>query len=178
MIFNLFSSSKKEIQKHIILIRHAKSHAYTHESRDFERTLNERGHNDAQLMAKRLVAKYKQIDVLISSPAVRTVTTASYFAEAYHIADEHIILKPELYLAHHPVYYHLLKQLDDNIHVVAIVSHNHGITSFADSLTHKEVEHLPTASIFVVGCPIQSWKDLKPRENSYLFFDFPKKEQH
>ena len=48
-------------------------------------------------MASRLILKNIEIDILISSPAKRALTTAGYFAKAYNIANEKIILIPSLY---------------------------------------------------------------------------------
>src|SRR4051812_25574812 len=83
--------------KKLLIIRHAKSSWDPAVPKDFDRTLNERGHKDAPVMAKRLLKRDIEIDSLVSSPAVRALTTASYFAEAYDKKLKHITQVPALY---------------------------------------------------------------------------------
>ena len=67
--------------KTLLLIRHAKSSWDQAGLSDFDRPLNERGKNDAPVMAKRVKEKEIELDYLISSPAKRAKKTAKYFAE-------------------------------------------------------------------------------------------------
>ena len=60
--------------KTLILVRHAKSD-WTENTDDFDRPLNERGHQDAPKMAKFLKSEEVKIDVFVTSPAKRALTT-------------------------------------------------------------------------------------------------------
>ncbi len=62
--------------KTIYLIRHAKSDWDNPLLQDIERPLNERGYADANVMGTRL----KTPGLIISSPAVRALSTALIFA--------------------------------------------------------------------------------------------------
>ena len=55
--------------KTLYIIRHAKSDQ-SFFGNDFERPLNERGKTDAPMMAKRLLDKKIEIELLVSSPAI------------------------------------------------------------------------------------------------------------
>ena len=57
--------------KKLLLVRHAKSSWDDPFQKDFDRPLNERGHSDAPLMAKRLLKQDIDIDAFVSSTAVR-----------------------------------------------------------------------------------------------------------
>lgn len=64
--------------KQLLLVRHAKSSWANSGQSDFDRPLNERGHKDAPMMAKRIMDRGIHIDLVISSNAVRALTTAHY----------------------------------------------------------------------------------------------------
>ena len=68
--------------KQLLLVRHAKSSWANIDQDDFNRPLNERGHVDAPMMARRLLARGLSIDLIVSSTALRALTTAEYFAKA------------------------------------------------------------------------------------------------
>ncbi len=69
--------------KTLLLIRHAKSDWGNLMLSDFERPLNNRGEINAPEMAKRLVKRELFPQQLISSPALRAITTAKYFAKDF-----------------------------------------------------------------------------------------------
>ena len=65
----------------LLLVRHAKSSRDDPALFDRERPLNERGKRDAPKMAKRLAKRDLQPDLILSSPAVRALTTAQLLSE-------------------------------------------------------------------------------------------------
>ena len=69
--------------KTLLLIRHAKSSWDNLQLSDFERPLNDRGKNDAPLMAKRVKERKIKIERFISSPAKRAKKTAAIFMDEY-----------------------------------------------------------------------------------------------
>lgn len=85
--------------KQLLLIRHAKSDWGNAGLRDFDRPLNGRGKSSAPEMAERLVKQQIVPELIVSSPALRAITTAQYFATAWHIPLENIELEPAIYEA-------------------------------------------------------------------------------
>ena len=69
------------MSKKLLIIRHAKSDWNNPDLRDFDRPLNERGERNAPEMAKRLIKNDLVPQLLVSSPAVRALTTAELFAQ-------------------------------------------------------------------------------------------------
>lgn len=160
--------------KTLLLIRHAKSSWSDASQQDFDRTLNERGHKDAPEMAKRLLKKNITVDAFISSPAKRALTTCKYFAEAYKRKEKEIIFKPELYLAPVTAFYHVIGNIDDSLHNIAVFAHNPGISEFANELTNVNIDNMPTCSIFAVSVNTESWQNFLKSEKKFMFFDYPK----
>lgn len=160
--------------KSLIIIRHAKSSWDFSTLNDFDRPLNERGHRDAPMMAKRLLDKKIAIDAFISSTAKRAFTTAVYFAEAYDVKEKHIIKVPELYHAAPAVFYDVIKTVDDNLNTIALFSHNPGITDFVNQLTDVRLDNMPTCGVFAITIKTESWKKFAVAEKDFWFFDYPK----
>ncbi|MBC7912920.1 MAG: histidine phosphatase family protein, partial [Pyrinomonadaceae bacterium] len=72
--------------KQLLLVRHAKSDWNNSDLTDFERPLNKRGQKDAPEMAERLLHQHIIPQLIVSSPAVRALTTAEHFADAFGIS--------------------------------------------------------------------------------------------
>ena len=160
--------------KSLLVTRHAKSSWDNPLQKDFERTLNERGHRDAPAMAKGLLDKKIEIDAFISSPAKRAFTTCKYFAEAYDVKEKSIIVVPELYHASVNNFYNAIAKTDDAFSTVAIFSHNPGITEFVNGLTETKIDNMPTCGIFAVKAEVHHWNDFKKSARTFWFFDYPK----
>ncbi|WP_207491715.1 SixA phosphatase family protein [Aridibaculum aurantiacum] len=159
--------------KKLLLIRHAKS-SWDFYNEDFDRPLNDRGHKNAPEMAKRLLKQDIKIDAFVSSPAVRALSTAEYFAKAYDVKSKHIITIPSLYHAAPEIFYSVIEELDDELKTVAIFSHNPGITEFANEQTNTRIDNLPTCGIFAIKADIKHWTEFRNGDKDLWFFDYPK----
>ncbi len=160
--------------KHILLIRHAKSSWDDSSLSDFERPLNERGKTDAPVMAKKLGNKKIKIDALVSSPAKRAKQTAKHFTKEFGLKKKNIVFEPKLYEAGEENFYEVVENFKNKWDSVAIVSHNPGITSFADSLTDTDIDDMPTCSIFAVKVDTDKWKNFRAAKKEFWFFDYPR----
>ncbi|MEO8117630.1 MAG: histidine phosphatase family protein [Bacteroidota bacterium] len=160
--------------KTLFLVRHAKSSHAINGQRDIERSLSERGMEDANKMAKRLFSKNFSFDALISSPAIRAFTTCNIFAKVFNLQPANIIIENKLYEAGSETFYEVVKNTDDHFSGIALFSHNPGISYFAQSLTDKKIDGMPTCGVFGVEADIDSWKDFEQADKTFCYFDFPK----
>lgn len=159
--------------KQLLIVRHAKTKPAEEGQDDFERELNERGRRDAPAMAQRLLDKGVQIDVFVSSNAVRARSTAAFFAEAYGATDK-LELVPKLYHAGPAAFYNAITQIDDSATTAAVFAHNPGITAFANELTTTHLDNMPTCAVFAVKIHTDRWSDFKNAKKEFWFFDYPK----
>lgn len=172
---NVNSPSGNESYKTLLIIRHAKSSWENGVLTDFDRTLNERGLNDALAMAKRLQKKNIAIDLLVSSPAKRAKKTAELFASVYEIKTDQIKFIPALYHAPSNTFFEVISTIDDAANTVAIFSHNPGITEFVNLLTENvQLDNMPTCGIFAVKIYSTNWGNFVQAKKEFLFFDYPK----
>lgn len=167
-------SSETE-SKTLLIVRHAKSSWDIGTLNDFERPLNERGKKDAPVMAKRLVDRNVPVDVFVSSPAKRAKKTAELFCETYGKSEDDIIYVSMLYHASDEIFYEVVEQLDDAFNVVAVFSHNPGITEFVNNLAAGiKIDNMPTCGIYAIRVNLKKWADFKKAKKEFLFFDYPK----
>ena len=162
--------------KTLIVVRHAKSSWANIGERDFDRTLNERGKEDAPLMAEKLLKKNIKVDAFVSSSAKRARKTARAFAEVFGKTKEEIILSDDLYNAPAPTFYATIDGLKDEYESVAVFAHNPGITDFTNSLCDTKIDEMPTCAMFAVQAPVTEWKEFKTAKKKFLFFAYPKED--
>jgi len=163
--------------KTLLLIRHAKSSWDNSVLSDIERPLNERGKEDAPVMAKRIRDKKIKIDAFISSPAKRAKKTTKIFMKELDKKEKNLTLSPSLYEASTNDFYTAVENLDDKNDTVALFSHNPGITDFINSLDCSPVYNMPTCAVYALKIKTKHWKEFKDTEKEFLFFDYPKNEE-
>lgn len=160
--------------KTLLVVRHAKSSWDVPNQEDAERPLNDRGIKNAPEMAKRVRKKGVKIDLLVSSPAIRTFETARYFAKEFDIKKKNIVQQDKLYGAGTDNFYEVIAGLPEKQDTVAIFGHNPGITEFVNTLTSVRVDNMPTSAVFAVTADTNTWANFKESLKSFLFFDYPK----
>jgi phosphohistidine phosphatase len=160
--------------KTLLLIRHAKSSWADPGQNDIDRPLNERGFKDAPIMARRLIERKVKVDTFISSPAKRARKTCELFMQEFGVKPNNIILKEKLYLAQPENFIKVIQQIDPDADHVIIVSHNNGITEFANQLTNVRIDEMPTCSVFAIKVKAKQWADFEKAEKEFCFFDYPK----
>ena len=156
-------------------MRHAKSDWGYADLVDRDRPLNERGRRDAPFMAQQLLAReIDTIDLIISSPALRTLSTATLVAKELDYDTEAIKVEDGLYEAEREDYLNVLNGLKSSLEGVLIIGHNNTITDVANFLSPQFVPELPTAGIVCLRFDTLSWKNLARDSAEFGFFDFPK----
>jgi phosphohistidine phosphatase len=171
------NKKKSESGKTLFIVRHAKSSWDREVASDFDRPLNDRGKHDAPKMAEKIYAKGHLIDAFVSSPALRALSTAEFFSDAWQIGRKKIKLVPELYHASPETLLRVVEALDDSWQHVAFFSHNPGITEFVNQLVENtKLDNMPTCGVFAVTAPIDHWRDFGSAKKSLLFFYRPTRE--
>ncbi|PKA41379.1 histidine phosphatase family protein [Rhizobium sullae] len=105
----------------IYLLRHAEAAWAQPGERDFDRPLNDRGYDDAELVADRAADKGYRPDLLISSTARRCRETADAVHRAMGLSLD-ILYVDELYNATPDVYLEIINT--QNVGSVMLVGHN------------------------------------------------------
>lgn len=161
--------------KVVYLVRHAKSSWDDHSLRDFDRPLNERGKRDAPRMGKRLKEREIMPNLMLSSPAVRALTTCKEIADILGYDENRIKTDKRIYHASEEDLLHILQELNENHKSVMLFGHNPGLTDFANQLFNERIMNIPTCGIVAGKLNLNNWKEAKPGCGKMQFFDFPKK---
>jgi phosphohistidine phosphatase len=166
----------KKIEKglELYLVRHAKSDWSIPGQRDFDRVLNARGKRNAPMMAEVLFKRVGEIDLIVSSPAVRAIKTASFFAEQFGIRQENVKLSEDIYEASVVELLQLVCKIPSKHKRVALFGHNPGLSHFVNYLTNDSVE-MPTCAIAGIQFEIDQWGAVARGLGSLIYFDYPRK---
>ncbi len=160
--------------KSMYFVRHAKSSWTNPSLDDIDRPLNERGLRDAPFMAQLLGGKGLKADRIISSPANRALTTASYFADALGIDRSEIEVNPRIYEAWSEDVLELVRRLPNSLNVVCIFGHNPTFTSIANMFSDSYLPNLPTCGVFRLDSEITAWDQLSDANTRLVELIYPK----
>ncbi|MEH6577267.1 MAG: histidine phosphatase family protein [Amphritea sp.] len=160
--------------KKLTLVRHAKSSWKDPLLSDFDRPLNSRGKQDLPLMAERIVEFGLEPDLLLSSGAVRAITTAEQIARSADYPEQRIIEVPELCGAGVETLLNILQGQSDHYRHIMVVGHNPTLESLGFYLTHEAIDKLPTCGIMHIPLSITSWDELSESCGTLERFDAPK----
>ena len=160
--------------KQLLIIRHAKSDWNTDAKTDFERPLNKRGLRDAPAMAEKLLNKHLVPQLLVSSPAVRAISTAKIFADTFNIDKKEIGVVPAIYEASAGTLLNVVNGLENKYDFVSLFGHNPGLTNLAIHLCDTEVYDIPTCGALLIEFPFDDWKMVSKDNGEQMDYDFPK----
>jgi len=161
--------------KTLYLLRHAKSSWADSTLGDKQRPLNSRGQQDAPTMGERFAARGETLERVVSSPALRALTTAQLFSEACGFAAEDIALESDLYFLGSGSIEALILEQDDRFDCLMLVFHNPDITYFANAIDDEvRIDNVPTCGLIRLVCNIEQWGDWSPATTAFDYFDFPK----
>jgi phosphohistidine phosphatase len=161
--------------KRLILVRHAKSDWSLPGQDDWDRPLNARGQRDAPEMARRLRSRRLKPDRILSSPAVRALTTASIMTRELRVAPSLLQAEERLYLSAPAELLAVVRELGGGSRHLMVVGHNPGITELANRLSAGEtIDNMPTCAVFTARFEIASWDRLTWGQGEDAEFDYPR----
>ena len=145
--------------RHLLLLRHGKSDWSADYRVDRERPLAPRGVKAAKRMGRFLTAVDLAPDVVVSSPAVRALTTAELAAEAGEWGCE-IRVEDRLYGCGGNAVVEVVRALGIEGEAVLIAGHEPVWSSLVGGLTGGSHVRFPTAALACLSLQAPSWADL------------------
>ena len=160
--------------KTLFLVRHAKSSPASPPLPDRERPLDDRGRHDAPKMGQRLAKSgVKKPDLLVSSPALRALTTAQLIADEIGYQREDIVVDERLYASSPDNLLAVIGALDDKLDRVMLVGHNPEFTELAHRLS-SEITDMPTCAVAEFRFDATAWADVGEVAPAKVRMDVPK----
>lgn len=161
--------------RRLTLLRHAKTETAHSGQEDWDRALEPRGQRDAPEMARRLRERKLKPDRIITSPAIRALTTALIFARELHVPSAKMQQDERLYLASPKDLLHVIQELGGKDRHLMIVGHNPGLTEFADRVSaDRGIDNMPTCAIYTLEFDIDAWSEIEWESGVNAELDYPK----
>jgi phosphohistidine phosphatase len=167
-------AGQRASMKTLFLVRHAKSSWNNPGLSDKERPLNDRGKHDAPKMGKRLAKRGAKPDLVLSSPAIRALTTAEIMAKKLDYKRKDIAVDNRLYAGEADDLLNVIRKLDDKLERVMLFGHNPELTELAHRLS-SEITHMPTCAVAEFTFGAKSWSSIGKVKPVKVLLDYPKK---
>ncbi len=160
--------------KRVVIVRHAKADPFGYDD-DFHRDLTDRGISDADRISERLKELEVIPDLVIASPATRTMHTATVYCKNLGIATKSIRQEEVLYSGlTTQQFVELLHELPGEVDKVFFFGHNPTVHSLVYNLARKFSSEMPTCATIAIDFDVDNWKDVSPREGKVALQITPK----
>ncbi|MEZ5542681.1 MAG: histidine phosphatase family protein [Pseudomonadota bacterium] len=136
----------------LLLLRHGKSDWDAGAADDYSRPLAKRGKRASKRMGQWLAAHAPRPDIVLVSPAARTMDTASLACAALDLPPERIVQDARIYLASHATLLGVLRALPADVRTAMLVGHNPGLEELLSALLGADLPRpddgklMPTAA--------------------------------
>jgi phosphohistidine phosphatase len=145
------------MSKQLSIIRHAKSDGAAG-CRDFDRVINDRGYQDAELIGQHLIANKQQFDRVYCSSADRAQLTCEQLNICLNLPKTDIQFEESLYLASLTHLVSFIEKISNQYEHVALIAHNPGLTDLCNFLTGDQLANLPTCSVYTIDFQVDDWR--------------------
>jgi len=142
--------------KTLMLVRHARA---LEAASDRERPLSDHGRHDATAMGRRLDERGRAPDLVVSSPALRALTTAHLVADELGHDRAAVVLDERLYGCDDAELLGIIRGLDDRFEQVMLFGHNPAFGELSHRLA-REIAGMPPCAVCGFRYDIPSWRDL------------------
>jgi phosphohistidine phosphatase len=160
--------------KTLYIVRHAKS-SWDHSGiSDHDRPLMEKGKKKTRRIVDYLLLHKVEIDLIISSDAVRARETAFIIARGISYPDTEIRLSSSIYNCGTDDLFRLLDSLADDIGSLMIVGHNPSMTDFANIFLEDIIYNMPTSGVACIEFNTDKWADIRSAAKKTNFVISPK----
>lgn len=159
----------------LILLRHGKSDWGDPMLDDFDRPLAPRGLRNVPEMGRRLARRGPAPNLIVSSSALRAISTARAVARELGYREDRIVEAPSLYLASPNEMLSVARRTGADARVLMLVGHNPGMTDLANMMDDVRIDNMPTAAMLCVEFDAPTWAEIEPADAHALWFDYPKK---
>lgn len=165
------------ISKNLILIRHTKSSWKDFSLSDFDRPIKKDRMNDATEVFNQLNDLKIRPDVLITSPAKRTVQTTKILCKAIGYSFEAVVKDMRLYETGYEEYLSVIREIDQRNNTVVIIGHNPSLTTLCNYFHNVTIEHIPTTGVVWLSIESEDWQLLSNNHTSIKLFLHPTRKQ-
>ena len=155
--------------KTLFLLRHAKAITGELSVPDQDRPLSERGLKDVNKLGVKLHKKGVRLDLIISSNAIRAMTTAQIIANKLDMKRTNFLIDPVVYGVDIIALLELISQVAKRYDEVMIVGHNPSLTELASHLAGEPIS-MATCSLMKASFDFKDWSKILTDKSSKFSF--------
>lgn len=153
--------------KSLFLLRHAKAASSTDLLADQDRPLTDRGVKDAKKLGDRMHKKSYSFDLILSSPAIRAITTAQLVANRLGHKQKFLAVEKSIYLCDMETLIDVVANIPKKIDAVLLVGHNPGLSDLACFLAGEPIS-MPTCALLELVFEMKTWDQISPNSLSKM----------
>lgn len=163
--------------KTLSLLRHAEAEQPLG-VRDFDRGLSSYGAQMAPRLGRRLEQKNFMPDLIVTSPAARTIATAQIISYELGYPVESMVFRDEIYQASLTSLLQVVRSFEENLNHVLLIGHNPALSQLASYLCQSPHEqrapsHMATCALFRVALGIEYWALVEQGCGQFNEYDTP-----
>jgi phosphohistidine phosphatase len=155
--------------KNLIIIRHAKS-SWNNLCQDRSRPLEQRGIDDAHLVASDCVKHLPSNCIIFSSPAKRARETALIFASTILYPVESIVFRDDLYTFDENKMEDIIKSIGNDLENVILFGHNEAITNFVNKFGNIFIDNVATSGFVSLQFDAEDWQSIQNGKTIKVIF--------
>ena len=159
--------------KELYLIRHAKSDWSIDGLADIDRALNSRGYNDAHAVGKYLRSNGIFPQTMITSPAIRALSTALIISQEISFPKQKIFIEPKLYETGLKEHLAVIRAVKKETSSVFLFGHNPVLSELCNYLSAGNSE-MPTCAIARFTILDDNWNKLSNDKAEFIEMITPK----
>jgi len=145
--------------KTLFLLRHAKAENGAADLSDFDRALNDRGRRESQAAGEYIKQQNQQLDLVLSSPALRARETAALALASARLENE-TRFDQRIYEASWQVLLTVLSEVEEPASSLMLVGHNPGLEDLLRTLTGR-AEQMKPCTIASINLNIDQWSSVR-----------------
>jgi len=152
----IFHSHQGNMTKYLTLLRHGEAETGYGQKNDFERKLTDDGVHKLERLVNVLKDRELSYDLLLNSPAKRTVETTDIIQSGLNIKKR--LVEERLYLGSAGGLLELISEIrDEHCHVI-LVGHNPGISGLLGNITGDYQINLSPGMMAIIEIHAEYWK--------------------
>ena len=125
-------------------------------------------------MAKLMKSKGVAPDLMVTSPAIRALTTAAYFKMALDVEGEDFWVRDDIYEALTVKITDIIHRLPEDAETVMLFGHNPTFTNVANLFTNKFIDNIPTCGVVCIRSEAATWPEVNGSNSKVVETFFPK----
>ncbi len=160
------------MSKSLFLLRHGQALDKLPDQRDIDRELNPIGLQNASRMGMKLHEDQHKFDIILSSTAVRAVTTASLVAEQLGYDPSRVHKNEEIYEASVRTLLLVVNRLKESWDKVLLVGHNPAISYLTEYVSSAEIGNMATCGLVEIRFNTP-WSEISEGSGKFVDYIYP-----